>query len=146
MLCCHQDCQRDASGTYTIRSGSFAGRAQRIWRAHCLQYHDSHPVIAPEEEEEAPQAKRPRLCGMCGNPGHTRRACPETAIEPPPQRPRSCGKCGEPGHTRRTCTDDRAPPTHHLSEPFFCPLLSLNLPFSFDLFSFSFSFFLYRLF
>ena len=27
---------------------------------------------------EPPPAKRPRMCGICGNPGHTRRTCPES--------------------------------------------------------------------
>ncbi len=142
MLCRHQDCQRNASGTYMTRSGSFAGRAQRIWRAHCLQYHDK-AILSQHLKRRRHRKPNVRGCVGCV-------ATLATQDVPALRLPSilhlsdhvpvgSVASLGTPdAHAQRT--DDRAPPSIHLSEPFFCPLLSLKPIFPSPLISFRFHF------
>ncbi len=128
MLCRQQDCLRNGSGTYTTRSGSFTGRAQKIWRAHCLQYHNQ---AIPQHLKRRRRHRKPNVRGCAGCV-----ATLATQDVPALRLPSilhlsdhvlvgSVASLGTPdAHAQRT--DDSAPPPLHLSKPFFCPVLSLK--------------------
>ncbi|KAF5841331.1 hypothetical protein DUNSADRAFT_13407 [Dunaliella salina] len=99
-----------------------------------------HAAAGAAEEEkmgwEAAPAKRQHMCGVCGQPGHKSRTCPEqqraaTSVEgqqhgaaagaaeeekmgweahaqaAPARRQHMCGVCGQPGHKSRTCPEQQ---------------------------------------